>query len=128
MRFLTLVLTIGVLVLGAHVLARGQDEPADSEVAQLKKKVLKLELQVQYLLQRETALTQAVLVDGTRGADIERMVRTMRQQGYENRSIPAESRQTLTAGLEALAKSLQTDLPAVTEEQAGILKKAQLVR
>lgn len=128
MRFLTLVLTIGVLVLGAHALARGQDEPADSELAQLKKKVLKLELQVQYLLEREAAVTKYVLEDEKRGAGLEQMVGRMREQGYENRSIPAESRQTLTRGLVTLGQSLRTDLPAVTDKQAAFLKKAELIR
>ena len=120
MRTLTLVLTIGLLVLGVTVLARGED--TDDPVADLQKQVEQLELKVSYLMARETDLTKFLAASEARGVALQEMVARMLTQGYTKKAIPPRSRETLMAGLRALGASLRADVPVVTEKQAALLK------
>jgi len=122
MRTLTLVLTIGLLVLGVTALAHGEDE--GDKVADLEKKVDKLERQVSYLMAREAATSTFLVASEERGAALEKMVAQMLVQGYTNKAIPPRSRETLMAGLKALGASLRTDVPVLTDKQAALLKAA----
>jgi len=120
MRTLTLVLTIGLLVLGVTALARGEDE--GTQIADLEKQVDKLERQVTYLMARDADVTKFLSASEARGASLERTVALMIQWGYTNKATPARSREALAAGLKALGTSLRTDVPVVTEKQAALLK------
>ena len=55
MRTLTLALTIGLVVLGVTALARGEDE--GTTIADLEKKLERLELEVSYLRARDADVT-----------------------------------------------------------------------
>lgn len=120
MRTLTLVLTIGLLVLGVTVLARG--EGSDDPVADLQEQAAQLELKVSYLMARELDLTKYLAASEARGVALEQMVARMLTQGYTNKAIPPRSRETLMAGLRALGASLRSDVPVVTEKQTALLK------
>jgi predicted NAD/FAD-dependent oxidoreductase len=120
MRNLTLVLTIGLLVLGVTVLARGEDE--GSQLADLQKQVERLELQVSYLRAREADLTTYALGNQARAEMVQAMIAKMDEQGYTARAIPANCRVTHMDGMKALAKSLLEQLPIVSEEQTALLK------
>lgn len=128
MRILTLMLTIGVLVVGAHALAWGKDGGDDTDLAALERKAVVLEKRVAYLLEREADLTKWILASEQRGRALETAVQRMRTQGFANRSIPAPSRETLLDGLGALGRDLGADLPAVTKEQAALLEAAARIR
>lgn len=131
MRLLTVLLTLAVLVVGIQALARGDEGGAgdlDRRVEALETQNLKLEKQVAYLLLREQSLTSYALRAEARGKGLQLMVRRMRQQGFQNRAIPAESRETLLAGLDEIGRDLLEDLPAITREQQAILQAAKRVR
>lgn len=126
MRTLTLVLTIGLLVLGVTALARGEDE--GTQIADLEKQVERLELQVSYLMAREVDTTLYVLANQERAELMERMVAKMAKQGYTARAIPAECRETHMQGMLALAKSMKDDMPVVSEAQTALLKSIARVK
>ena len=126
MRTLTLVLTIGLLVLGVTALARGEDE--GTQIADLEKQVERLELQVSYLMAREVDTTLYVLANQERAGVLERMIALMEKQGYTARSIPAECRETHMRGMLELAKSMKDDVPVVSEEQTALLKAIARVK
>ena len=135
MRLLTLALTLALLVVGIQALAHGDDNDAVDDAAELTKKVdalelqnLKLEKQMAYLLSRERALTAYALRAEERGKGLQLMVRRMRQQGFQNRSIPADSRETLLAGLDEIGHDLLEELPVITREQQAILQAARRIR
>ena len=134
MRLLTLAFVLALIVVGAHTLARGE-EPAGADAAgapqqveALQTRCLKLEKQVAYLLAREQALTTYILGAQARGKGMQTMVNRMRSQGFTNRSIPAESRETLLQGLDEIGRDLQKELPALTAQQSALLKAADRIR
>lgn len=123
MRATALVLgTAVLLVLGAHVLA-GADEPARD--AALQRRVEVLEGYVEYLRSREAALTGYLLANEGRAADLEALADQAAREGFTARSIPAASRETLLAGLRAMAASLREGLPAPTPEERQRLKRIE---
>ncbi|MDA1194138.1 MAG: hypothetical protein O2894_03055 [Planctomycetota bacterium] len=120
------------LVLGAQLvgsgLAHGDDEEAGvraKDFKALQVQVAGLQAQVAFLRAREESLTTYLLANEGRADGIDRIVKATRQQGFENKSIPAESRVTLLAGFEALAASLRDGIPAHSKDEARMLRELQ---
>lgn len=125
MRTAVALVCLVALLVGASTLARGENGARDPDLEALQKQVEVLEQQVAYLLQREASLTLHALRSEERGRAVQDMVARMRAQGFQNRAIPAESRETLLAGLAQLGKDLQEELPKVTKEQMALLRRAR---
>src|SRR5262245_50042261 len=112
MRAFATLCLLAVVILGVATWARGDDDPAD---AGLRHRVETLELQVKYLTARETALTAYVLANEQRSAGLTEMARDARALGFAAAAVPAQSRERILAGFEAMARSLLADLPHVTK-------------
>jgi hypothetical protein len=117
---LALILAAGLAGFGS--LASGHD---DLEKAALEKRVKKLELRLDYLLAREKAVTDWVLRNQQRSADLQRGFRVAREQGFTAAAISSTSREALLSTLEAVAVDLGRDLPEVTKEQTSLLEHAE---
>lgn len=120
MRILASLLLVSTLVLGVHALASGEDGEAV-----LKQRIESLELQMEYALSREAALTAYVLRNGDRANALDQLVSTMRQQGFTKRAIPPISRESLLGGLAGMAADLRKDLPALDKDQQVLLKRIE---
>ncbi len=130
MRSITIGLVFGtLLVFAAQGFARGDEEEAKepaavkpADVSALRMRVNALEAQIQYLRSRDEALTRYVLGNEARADGIAQVVKRARAEGFEAKSIPPASRKTLLGGMESMAASLRTDLPAISKEEARMLK------
>lgn len=127
MRITILILTLAVLFMAAHSLARGADEDGGDARA-LQRRVQALEHQVAYLLSREADLTAYLLTHETVGADVEAAVTAADRQGFTQGAIPTDSRVSLLEGLRAFGRALQKGLPEITKKQKEILEAAARLR
>lgn len=126
MRTTALALATAVLVvLGAHVLA-GAGEPSPMEG--LIRRVELLESQAAYLRAREASLSAYVLANGTRAKDLIALADKAETEGFTSKALPAASRETLLAGLRAMAASLSEGLPALTPEETRLLKHLEALQ
>ena len=137
MRIAVGLLTITLLVLGVHTLARGDDgdagggqataapgaAPAADDVKVLRARLEALELEVAFLRAREEAVTAYLLQGKERSESFAATGAQARQQGFEHSKTPTPSRVTLLRGLEAVWKSVGTDLPDRTKEDRALLKR-----
>jgi len=139
MRIALGLLTLTLLIFGGHALASGDDvEPGKSAgeparkaagtMKQLKLRLEALEMETAYLRSREAALTAYVLLNEQRGRSLDAVTTKAREQGFEKSKTPTPSRITLLTGLEGFAASLSVRLPALTKEEAALLKKLTAFR
>ena len=80
-----------------------------------------LEHEVSYLRAREQRLSGYMLANGARADGLTKLASLVRAQGFTQRAMPAQSRETLIRGLETLAVSMKNDLPLETKEEAALL-------
>ena len=133
MRNVFLATTLVLAGAGMHALA---DSDAGDDGARagwaVADRLRALELEVDILQARESALSSYVAANAKRADGLEALANRCREQGFAARALPAESRETLLAGIEALAKSLRKDLPLLTEEdianQAAVAKFLEQAR
>ena len=115
------------LVLGLGVVAWGEDGSED-KLSKLEKQVELLEAQVAYLGARETALTTYILATEQRSAGLRNKLARSRAEGFTMAAFSAPSRELLLGGLEGYASDIGRDLPALTDEEAQLLRKVQLLQ
>ncbi len=132
MRIALTVLAVLVVTFGAFALARG-DEAADTAVSPKAIKamaahVAALQAEVEFLRSREKALSTYVLMNEQRGRGLATVVSRTRAAGFEARTIPADSRKILMAGLLGAAQSIQKGLPRVSKDEATMLKEIAKLR
>lgn len=120
MRILASLLLVSTVVLGVNALATGDDAKPTTT-----KRLESLELKVDYLLTREAALSAYVLRNAQRADALDALVTKVTNEGFTKRAIPTSSRESLLAGLKAMAEDLRTDLPERTEEELLALKKLE---
>ncbi len=126
MRVIVCTLLLMPLVLGVAVLAaRGDDGEIDRSTLELKDRVKALELEVQYLRSRDKAITAYVLGNEARAKGLDDIASKCRREGFTQRAIPADSRETLLQGMNALATHMRKDLPAITKEEAALLEQME---
>lgn len=135
MRIALSLLTLALLVFGGHALASGDDDTAGQatskdaqQLDRLKARLDALEMETAYLRSREAALTAYVLLNERRAFGLQALAAKARTEGFENKKIPAPSRVTLMAGLDGYARSLVTNLPKLTKQDAARLKKLTAFR
>ncbi len=80
-----------------------------------------LEREVHYLHGREQRLSAYMLANKARADGLTKLASLVRAQGFTQRALPAQSRETLIRGLETLAVSMKNDLPIETKEEAALL-------
>ena len=122
MRSITVVVGLLALVLGLGVVARGEDGAQD-QVGRLEKQVELLEAQVAYLRAREDALTTYLLASEGRSNALSQDLARSRREGFTMAAISSTSREALLSGLEGYAAAVGADLPALTKEQAELLRR-----
>jgi hypothetical protein len=134
MRRFAHVLVLALLVLAAYAVARA-DEPAGDPVERLQQQVQALETrvgalagEVAYLRSREADLTAFALGHAAWSQDLLALVGRAESQGFLQRAIPVESRQTLLEALKGFAAALGKGLPAVTKAQEQQLRDAEKSR
>jgi len=128
MRIALGLLTVTLLILGAHTLAQGDDASGGDDMESLKARVEALEYETEYLRSREAALTTYILANETRSKLFAAAGARARAEGYEKNRNPVPAREAFLRGSEAVWASMGTDLPAVTKDQSGLLKRADAHR
>ena len=143
MRIAITTLAVLVLTFGAFSLARGDDDAAgktaagkkaggtkavENALVKMQAEMTALRMEVGYLRDREAALSAYILKNDERGRGLQAVVQRARAAGFEANRIPVDSRKILLGGLEAAAVSIGRGLPALTESQAGLLKKLAAFR
>ncbi len=123
MRILASLLLVSTVVLGVNALATGDDAKPTTD-----KRLDALETQVDYLRSREAALSAYVLRNAARADALDALVTKVTKEGFTKRAIPTTSRESLLAGLKALAADLRQDLPELTEEETLALKKLEAAK
>jgi hypothetical protein len=113
--------------------ARAQDadappEDATARFAGLEAQVEALRAEVEFLRAREASLTKAALAQGPAADDLLATVRRAREAGFEGAAIPAASRQALLRGIEQLAGNLASALPAPTDAEKDLERRAAQLR
>lgn len=127
MRIALGLLTVTLLILGAHTLAQGDDAGGD-DLQSLKARVEALELETEYLRMREADLTAYILGHKQRSDLFKAAGAEARAQGYEKNRNPVPAREAFLRGSEAVWASMGTDLPEVTKSEAALLKRADAHR
>jgi hypothetical protein len=120
---LVLALLLSASVVGLVRMASGHDT-VDRDA--LDARIQKMELRIDYLLSREKAVTEYVLRNQQRAADLSRGLAAARAEGFTAGAISSTSREALLGALEAAARDLGKDLPEVTKEQKSLLEHADL--
>ena len=131
MRIAIVTSTLFVLIFGAFALAQGDEAlPPVTPKAfdELSSRVDALQAEVEFLRSRESTLRAYVLQNDQRAKGLMDVVARARRAGFEAAKIPVESRKILMSGLEGAAKSLRTGLPAVTPEEAKMLREVTRLR
>jgi hypothetical protein len=139
MRIALGLLTALLLVFCVHTLATG-DEGGDTpgsdgassvnaeDIRELRARIEALELESRLLRSRDVTLTTYVLLNERRANVLNALVAKARKEGFENNRIPAPSRVSLLAGLDALADDMRDDLPRLTKDEQTLIKKLKVHR
>lgn len=110
--------------------AAGGEDGADTtrKLAAHARAIEALELEASYLRSRETAVSTYLAAHVERADALAALAKRCRELGFTKRAIPADSREALLGGVDALALSLRTGLPELTPEQTAMLAKAAALR
>ncbi len=128
MRAFVICLCIAGLLVGAQRLAQSEDGDGGDQLKNLRKRLDRVTIEVQYLRARERMLTGYVLQNADRADGLEKLAADADRKGFTKRAIPPASRQAILDGMRALAKSLRADLPTVDTEQETILKRLDALK
>ncbi len=127
MRAFVICLSIAALLVGAQRLAQSEDGDG-AKLKTLTKRVDRLMAEVDYLRDRERTLTLYILQNEARAEGLDKVAADADAKGFTKRAIPPASREAILDGMRALAKSLRTDLPAVSDEQKTMLKRIEALK
>ena len=127
MRWMLVLVAILVVGVSLAAFAQGEDDP-DKDVKQLKEQVALLELEVEYLVQRERALTEYIVLNLERGKLLGQGFAASRREGFTKAAISSTSREILLNTLERGARDLQEGVPVLTDDQARLLKQIERLR
>lgn len=129
MRWILVLVALVVVGAGLAAFARGEDEPEnEKEIKQLKQQVALLELEMEYLLQREEALTSYLALNFERGKVLADGFAASRREGFTQAAISSTSREILLRTLDRGAKDLQSDIPVWTADQERTRKQIERLK
>ena len=128
MRAFVICLSIAALLVGAQRLAQSEDGDGGNQLKALRARLDRLTVEVDYLRARERTLTDYILKNAVRADGLDKVAADADAKGFTKRAIPPASRQAILDGMRALAKSLRTDLPAVSDEQKTMLKRIEALK